>query len=149
MRTMLSSSVGSLMILYIGLATACHPGEARNRCSELAEKLYEARRGVADERLPTLLTSKVVGTEKREALVTAIRDRDLTYGAQESRRRYLSNVAHKSEVDEDWFLVRNGYRIRYSNGETWEDVICRVDLAGRNAVILDVEFGPSPHSGHR
>ena len=141
------SGAHSTFVITIGIAvlsSGCHPQNARDRCDEMTQRLYEARKESRDHQLRALLTSDFVTNEQRDALVSAIRAHDSKYGLQQSRRRYLSNVAHKSEVGEDWFLARIGYQIRYPGGETREDVICRVDLAGRNGVIIGVEFGASP-----
>jgi len=107
--------------------------------------LYEARQTGQRELVRSVVTSRLLTTEERDALVSGILERDVSAGPQQSPSRFLSNTAHKSDSPEDWYGVRIGHRIHYQRGDSWEEVLCRVDELGRQGAIVGMKFGPLPN----
>lgn len=126
------------------ILASCHFDDSRDRCTELSKSLYDARQAKQPLRIRSVLTSSSLTEQERETLVSETLDRDAILGDQESREEYFSHVSRKGTAPDHWYLVRNGYRIRYKTGETWEEVLCRVDDLGRAGAIIGVNFGPVP-----
>jgi hypothetical protein len=110
--------------------------EARDRCSELSNKLYEARKTGQSDHVRTVLDSRLFTTHERDKLLATIVERDATCGHQQSREESLRFAFLESSTSDHWYSVRNGYRIEYTSGQTWEEILCRVDDSGRTLLAV-------------
>jgi hypothetical protein len=110
----------------------------------MSEQLYEARASGQQNQVRAALTSNWLSATERDSLVSTILDRDATCGRQESRHAYLSVASHEGTVPDKWYSVRNKYKITYSTGTTWEELLCRVDDSGHEGAIVGLNLGPLP-----
>jgi hypothetical protein len=126
------------------LLVSCHFEDARNRCSEMSQQLYEARASGQPDQVRAALTSSWLSATERDGLVSTILNRDATCGRQVSRHEYLRVASHVGTVPDKWYSVRNKYEITYSTGTSWEELLCHVDDSGRAGAIVGVNLGPLP-----
>ena len=136
-------AIASLTLSSV-LLSACHSSEARDRCGELSQALYEARQSGLKDRIAAAVASEFLSAADQEELVSAILLQDLVSGMPVSRRRYLSVTSHEPDIPSDWYSVRQRYKLQFSQGESWEEVSCHVDSAGRVGSIVGAKFGPPP-----
>jgi hypothetical protein len=109
----------------------------------MAKKLYEARETGQSDRVRAALTSSLLAEQDRDRLVSTIIDRDALCGHQESRDEYHRVTKREGQITTG-YSVRNRFRIEYLTGETWEEVLCRLDDSGKAGAIVGVNFGPVP-----
>lgn len=134
------------LLLLVGLTSflvSCHFNEAQDQCSELAKKLYEARETGQPDRVRAALTSSLLPEDDRDRLVRTIIDRDGICGHQESRDEYHRVTKREGQITRG-YSARNRFRIVYATGETWEEVLCRLDDSGTKGGIIGMSFGPVP-----